>query len=518
MNAMNRRRHVVFVVGAAFVLASCGGSTVDDTTPAEIDTGTARGTLIYNPPRRVATFEANGFLAAVLSARNGQSLADAAGSPVCGIDFHRIEYQTVGALNEPTVTTGVLMVPTGDATLCSGPRPIVVYAHGTSTSKAYDLAAVSDSGNDAFYESLMIGAVFAAQGYIVVAPNYPGYNTSTLGYHPYLNADQQSKDMIDALTASRKALGKVAASSVSDNGKLYLTGYSQGGHVAMAAHRAMQAGGQTVTASAPLSGPYALLAFLDRIMLGHVNLGSTQFMPLATTGYQKAYGNLYSATTDIYEDAYASGIETLLPSSTPLADLISTGKLPAEAVFSNIAPVTGDMTIDALLAEPSDATFARGFGAPNLVKNSVRVAYAQDVIASPDGANTVPQLAGVPMATQPTHPLRTAVKRNDMRDWQPSAPMMLCGGHADPTVFWEVNAAVMGSYWAQLPAGRLTILDLDSASTGATDNYAGQKDLFALAKSALQNGGGAQSVTDNYHVTLAPFCVASARIFFEQGR
>ena len=27
--------------------------------------------------------------------------------------------------------------------------------------------------------------MFAAQGYIVVAPNYAGYDISTLGYHPY---------------------------------------------------------------------------------------------------------------------------------------------------------------------------------------------------------------------------------------------------------------------------------------------------------------------------------------------
>ena len=31
-----------------------------------------------------------------------------------------------------------------------------------------------------------MAAVFAAQGYIVVAPNYAGYDGSTLDYHPYL--------------------------------------------------------------------------------------------------------------------------------------------------------------------------------------------------------------------------------------------------------------------------------------------------------------------------------------------
>ena len=59
------------------------------------------------------------------------------------------------------------------------------------------------NGND---EGLLLAAVFAASGYIVVAPNYVGYDISTLGYHPYLDAVQQSDDMIDALKAARSAL------------------------------------------------------------------------------------------------------------------------------------------------------------------------------------------------------------------------------------------------------------------------------------------------------------------------
>ncbi len=79
----------------------------------------------------------------------------------------------------------------------------------------------------------------------MVAPNYAGYDSSTLDYHPYLNADQQSKDMIDALTAARTALPHTMTTSTTDGGKLFITGYSQGGHVAMATHRAMQAAGMT---------------------------------------------------------------------------------------------------------------------------------------------------------------------------------------------------------------------------------------------------------------------------------
>ena len=92
------------------------------------------------------------------------------------------------------------MVPTGLGASCTGARPIVLYAHGTTTDRAFNMANMQNA------ETLFLAALFASQGYIVVAPNYAGYDTSTLPYHPYLIADQQSKDMIDALTAARTAL------------------------------------------------------------------------------------------------------------------------------------------------------------------------------------------------------------------------------------------------------------------------------------------------------------------------
>src|SRR5215467_5562489 len=168
--------------------------------------------------------------------------------------------------------------------------------------------------------------MFAAQGYIVVAPNYAGYDTSPLPYHPYLNADRRSKEMLDALHAARKALPSIFASGTQDNGKLCITGYSQGGHLAMATVKAAQLTGETVVASAPMSGPYAMEAFGDAILFGSVNIGSTVFMPLITTSYQKSPGGIYATTADIYEPAYATGIDTLLPSTTPLSTLFMQGK------------------------------------------------------------------------------------------------------------------------------------------------------------------------------------------------
>src|SRR6185312_5916697 len=253
----------------------------------------------------------------------GKSLLVVAGAPACGVDFYHIEYNTVGGKGETTTASGALLVPTGAAPACSGPRPIVLYAHGTQTDKTANLADITNTNNT---EGALIAAVFAAHGYIVVAPNYAGYDTSSLPYHPFLNGDQQSKDMIDALQAARTALPNLSSAATSDGGKLFITGYSQGGYVAMATHKAMQALAMPVTASAPMSGPYALEAFGDAIFFGKVDIGSTVFAALVTTSYQQSYGNLYTTPAQVFEPAYAGSVEGLLPSATPLSTIFASGK------------------------------------------------------------------------------------------------------------------------------------------------------------------------------------------------
>ena len=275
------------------------------------------------------------------------------------------------------------MVPNDSAAPCQGERPIVLYAHGTNTDKAFNMADLEASDSS---EGLLMAAVFAAEGYIVVAPNYVGYDTSTLGYHPYLNGEQQSNDMIDALTAARSALPTADAPDTTDGGQLMVTGYSQGGYVAMATHRALQEAGETVTASAPMSGPYALSAFSDAIFQGQVTGGSPVNLTLLLTSYQNAYGNLYASTTDVYEAQYATDIETLLPSTTPLGELEDQGKLPDTALFSSTPPdpAYADMT-PATTPSNLAAVFALGFGTDHLLTNDFRLAYLQDADVNPDG-------------------------------------------------------------------------------------------------------------------------------------
>ena len=288
----------------------------------------------------------------------------------------------------------------------------------------------------------------------------------------------------------------------------------------MATQRALQLAGTPVTASAPMSGPYALAAYLDAIFYGNVALGSTAFAPLATSSFQNAYGNIYTTPADIYETAYATGIDSLVPGPYDFTTVYS--KLPQTALFSSTPPAAPFAGITPPTGTgATDALFALGFGTSNLIKNSARLAYLSDAIANPDGAVPTPSTA-MP-ATNPLNAIRVAAKANDLRGgWTgPATPTLLCGGNGDPTVFYSVNTQLMATIWAaKVTAGLVTVLDVDSAAgtPGPTNPFYAAKAGFAQQKAAVAAAAGANAataVTSAYHGSLVPpFCNAAARGFF----
>ena len=60
----------------------------------------------------------------------------------------------------------------------------MLYAHGTNPASRHLISPILSNSQNA--EGILVAAFFAARGYIVVAPNYAGYDTSTLPYHPFL--------------------------------------------------------------------------------------------------------------------------------------------------------------------------------------------------------------------------------------------------------------------------------------------------------------------------------------------
>jgi hypothetical protein len=166
--------------------------------------------------------------------------------------------------------------------------------------------------------------------------------------------------------------------------------------------------------------------------------------------------------------------------------------------------------------------FALGFGPNNLVTNAYRLNYLADAQAHPDG--------GFPTVTDDQPPsnasigLRQDFARNDLRDFDPKVPVLLCGGDSDPEVFY-FNTQLMQAYWAaHASASEATVLDVDS-SPASGDPYADVKLGFAAAKAAVAaaavaggaTDGGESAVLSEYHTALvAPFCLYAVQRFFAQ--
>lgn len=504
------------LLAAAGVLAGCnsssGGSPSSAAPPPP-----QPGQLLQSPPEKTGSYSVADLLSLLSANSDASQLLKLAFTPLCSVDVYHLEYETVGGKGEATTASGALMVPRGPASPCVGARPVLVYAHGTSTDKSYNIAELS--GPDSNTEGVLLASVFAAFGYIVVAPNYAGYDTSTLPYHPYLVAAQQSEEMMNALTAARSAFSGVGASAGS---KLFVTGYSQGGYVALATLRAMQSAGTSVTAVGPMSGPYALSAFGDAIFLGEVDGGATVNFTLLADAYQQTYGNIYTNPTDVFSAEYASGIGSLLPTTITRSDLYAQGLLPQYALFSSTPPAPQYASITpATTPAKLAAAFALGFGPNPLVTNAYRLSYLEDEQAHPDG--------GFPTTTTDTPPsspavgLRQDLAMNDLRDFNPSVPVLLCAGDSDPEVFY-LNTQLMQGYWTvHAPGAQVTVLDVDSA-VGTNDPYADIKTGFAVAKAAVAaaavasgaTDGGASAVLADYHAGLVPpFCLYAEKGFFD---
>jgi hypothetical protein len=250
------------------------------------------------------------------------------------------------------------------------------------------------------------------------------------------------------------------------------------------------------------------------MFLGFVGAGAVEEFIMLESGYQHAYGNLHSSPTEIFEAKYAA-VESLLPGTTGTDTLVAQGQIPASAVFSSTppAPQFAAMTPATIGNSYADQVFASGFGTDNLITNSYRLSYILDAQSAPDGG--FPQTTtGLP-PLNPANTLRQALLKNDLRNWAPSSPTLLCAGDADPVVFF-LNTQLMQGYWAlKAPASPVTVLDVDApASLGGP--YQNIRNGFQETKKLLERFQGGDAVRQDYHDILVPaFCMQAARSFFD---
>ncbi len=405
-----------------------------------------RGTLV-DPASLLTTMTAVQIDGATLAS----GLQAISGKAKCDVKLVALNYNTVGVKGEKTNASGVLLLPTG---ACNAAAGLVAYAKGTDVQKPRTLANPADS------ETFLLAAIYASQGYAVVATDYLGFAKSAYPYHPYLHADSEASSVIDSIRAARLAAKSNGAAL---SGKVMVTGYSQGGHSSMAAHRAIERdNGREINlvAGAHLAGPYNLSGSLK---LPNAIAGYQFFVPYLVTAWQKAYGNIYSIPSMAFKLPYDSYIDTLLPSPTlNYTTLVTSGKLPGAA---------GET--------------------PNQARDAMfQAAFLTDAQTNANSA------------------LFLAAKKNDLLGWSPKSRLLLCGGAGDPTVPPAVHQAVMKADFDSRSLLNVSSVDVDAYVQG----------VYGIGGKAPADPASTAFATyyGNYHGSYEPpFCHAQAKAVFD---
>ena len=318
-----------------------------------------------------------------------------------GIELYKITYTTVDVFGKPDTASGLIILPS------NGKKSFfpVIYQHGT-VDERNDVPSNVKGGWEA-------GAVFAGLGYFTILPDYLGLGTSR-GYHPYVHAASQSWAATDMLKA---AVTFAANAGITLNEKLFITGYSQGGHASMALHRDLEKNpvpGFKVAAAAHLSGPYSISTSMLDILLSNQEYGNSGYLPHTLLGYNPIY-KLYTNLNQVIKPAY---LDIVLRRQKEEIGLGQMNTLLTEALKKE-----------------------HGKAIPSFI-------FQDSVVNN--------------IKNNPNHPVRLALKDNDTYDWVPKAPTRILYCKADEQVGYT-NAIFADSVMRARGAQNIFIKDLNSS-------------------------------------------------------
>lgn len=247
-----------------------------------------------------------------LARRTPEAFASLTPGIAHAIDTYRLIYRTKDFVSGEIVrASAAVFVPDVDVAASA-----VSYQHGTIYPFEGDTKAPSNHNDRA--SEVILCRLLAARGYVVIAPDYLGYGTSKDRSHPYYLLDSQATTTWNGLRALSRMAG---AHDFALDGRLLLTGYSQGGTTSMALHRRMQAAGDTafsLRASVNGGGVYHMPRFMD-IVLAKEDLGTAQsdagdqilnvYLWVFDT-YLAHYNQLQLTWQDIVVPPYAAQLDT----------------------------------------------------------------------------------------------------------------------------------------------------------------------------------------------------------------
>lgn len=146
------------------------------------------------------------------------------------VKYVRLQYQ-VSYLNKIHNVSGLILLPPQKK-----PKGVVLFFHSTMTSK---LRVPSLGFND--YKVKMLSAIFAANGYVVIIPDYIGLGDDYRAKHPYILYPRPNiNDGHAILLASIAKLKSLKIDLNETQLPLFVTGYSEGASYALWFSRAYQ--------------------------------------------------------------------------------------------------------------------------------------------------------------------------------------------------------------------------------------------------------------------------------------
>ena len=261
-------------------------SLVDESMPA-------RGNIVESTlVNQVSQSQFN----SLLSFYNIQQGTDIDISAMNDVQIYSVTYETLDPSGSLVQASALVAFPTDT----QNTYPLIAYQHGTEVLRA---DAPSQNINDLPTLGL------AASGYVVVSADFLGLGESAL-LHPYIHAHSLATTVIDAL---RSAKLLAAEKAINLNNQLFLIGYSEGGYATMATHREIQRNYSdefTVTASAPMAGPYDLSGTMLEQLFNDAPLPSPFYFPYTLLAYNQIYG-FTETLSDYFQSPYDQNITSL---------------------------------------------------------------------------------------------------------------------------------------------------------------------------------------------------------------
>lgn len=299
------------------------------------------------------------------------------------VDLYTVVYKTKNPFGQITNASGLFIIPSG----VGKALPLANYNHGT-------ILKNTDVPSHLSYEAL-VGALIGSQGFAISLPDYLGLGFGT-GLHPYIHAKTEASATIDMLRAGRRLCDSL---DIQLNNQLFLCGYSQGGHAAMATHKMIEerySDEFTVTASAPMAGAYDVSGTMYDLLLSDQVYPSPGYLVYMLYAYNYVY-QLYPNFNEILASPYNT---TLAPYFTP--------------------PTTSDLS---------------------KVETQLPASKIPSAIFTPAFLQT--------LKTDKNNSFQAKLRENDLYDWTPRAPIQLCHCDGDQHVPYANSQIAKDSFIAR---------------------------------------------------------------------